>query len=319
MDRLVQKSIEILLRIFIKDTVQPNKVTDADMRRKYAYLEAFVSISGNFILAIVKVIMGLLLNSISLLADAVHTASDVLTSIVVLIGFKFSSVPADEKHPYGHGRMEFIASFIIAAILIWVGIEFGKTSYVRLISNIPVKGSLPVAGIMVLGGIFKEWMAQFSIELGERTESAALIADAWHHRTDGIASIIVAIAIIASKYGYYKADAILGMGVSALIIYTGIIIAVESGSKLIGEAASEETINSIASYALSIPGVQDVHDIHVHDYGGHKMISLHIKVDSNLPFVKAHEISSQVEDTIKNKTHCEAIVHIDPVQITRKP
>lgn len=313
MDRFVNNSVNYLLKLFVKDTQLPEKVTDTDMRKKYAYLEAWVSIAGNLVLAVIKVIMGLILNSISLLADAVHTASDVLTSIVVLLGFKFSSAPADKKHPYGHGRIEFISSLIIAAMLILVGIEFGKNSYTRLLLNVPVKGSFQVAIIMIIGGIFKEWMAQFSIVLGRRTDASALIADAWHHRTDGIASILVAIAIIASKYGYYKTDAVFGMGVSALIIYTGINIAIGSVSKLIGEVASEETIIAITRYAMSVPGVNSIHKINVHDYGLHKMVSLHIQVDSDLPLIEAHEISEQVESIIESKTYYEAIVHVDPI------
>lgn len=316
MDRFIKKSVNYLLKLFVKDTQLPDKVTDMNMRKKYAYLEAWVSIIGNLVLTVIKIIMGLTLNSISLLADAVHTASDVLTSIVVLLGFKISSVPADKKHPYGHGRIEFISSLIIAVMLILVGIEFGKNSYTRLLSNVPVKGSFQVAIIMVIGAVVKEWMAQFSAELGKRADASALIADAWHHRTDGIASILVAIAIIASKYGYYKIDAIFGLGVSALIIYTGINIAIESMSKLIGEVASKDMIEAITYYAMSIPGVNSIHKINVHDYGIHKMVSLHIQVDSQLPLIKAHEISEQVESIIESETDYEAVVHVDPISLS---
>jgi len=211
-NKFVKKSVDYMLVHFVKDTKLPDKVTDTVMRRKYAYLEAWVSIIGNFGLAAVKMFFGSMLNSISLLADAAHTASDVLTSIVVLVGFKFSSSPADEKHPHGHGRVEFLATLLIAAMLMIVGVEFGRTSYGRYMANTAVKGSYAVALVMVAGAIIKEWMSQFSIELGMRTNASALIADAWHHRTDGIASILVAVAIMASQYGYYKIDAVFGAG-----------------------------------------------------------------------------------------------------------
>nr|WP_274964245.1 cation diffusion facilitator family transporter [Tepidanaerobacter syntrophicus] len=303
-----------LIALFLKENDFPLRVTDPQLRKKYAYLEAWVSIVGNLVLAAIKIFFGLTLNSISLMADAIHTASDVLTSIVVLLGFKFSSSPADEKHPYGHGRIESLATLLIAAMLIVVGVQFGQTSWSRFIANTPVKGSFMVAGVMVVGAIFKEWMAQFSVDLGMRTNASALMADAMHHRTDGIASILVAIAIIASRYGYYRVDAIFGLGVSALIIYTGINIIAESASRLIGEAPDEEILKVIEKCALSIPGVCSIHKVNVHDYGDYKEISLHIQVEKDMPLIKAHEISEQVERAIEAETDSNVTVHIEPLR-----
>lgn len=313
MNNLVTKSSDHLIVKFIKNVKPENKVSDPIIRRKYAYLEAYVSIVVNLLLAVIKVILGLLLNSISLLADAAHTASDVLTSIVVLLGFKLSSSPADKKHPYGHGRIEFIATLIISIMLFIVGVEFGKSSYTRLISNAEVKGSIIVVIIMILGALIKEWMARFSIDLGNRTSSSALVADAWHHRTDGIASILVAVAIITSYYGYYKVDAIFGLLVSALIIYTGVSISSSAISQIIGEVPAEDELNDIASIALSVSGVSCVHKVNVHSYGCHKEISLHVQVDNAMSLMKAHDISEQVERTIEANMDCRAIVHIEPL------
>jgi cation diffusion facilitator family transporter len=230
----------------------------------------------------------------------------------VLLGFKLSSTPADEKHPFGHGRMEFIATLVISAMLLIVGFEFGKSSYERLLSNTAVKGSYAVAIVMILGAIFKEWMAGFSIDLAHRTNASALFADAWHHRTDGIASVLVAIAIIASQYGYYKVDAIFGLLVSALIIYTGISISKDSVSKLLGEVPEEDELHSIESIARTVSGVSSIHKINVHNYGCYKEISLHVQVDNDLSLVKAHDISEQVERSIEANLDCKATVHIEP-------
>jgi len=313
MNKCITKSTDYLISKFANRSNLGGRVTDTILRRKYAYLEAYISIAGNLILAAIKMVLGLLLNSISLLADAAHTASDVMTSIVVLLGFKLSSSPADEKHPYGHGRLEFIATFIISLMLLVVGIEFGKSSYARLISNEEVKGSIIVVLIMILGALIKEWMARFSIELGKRTNSSALMADAWHHRTDGIASILVAVAIIASYYGYYKVDAVFGLLVSALILYTGISISLSAISQIIGEVPEKDVLNDIESMALSISGVTNVHKVNVHNYGCHKEISLHIQVDNSMSLIKAHDISEQVERRIEANMDCKAIVHIEPM------
>jgi len=312
-NNLISKITDCLILIFIKNAKPEKKVSDQVTRRKYAYLEAYVSIIGNLALAALKVVLGLTLNSISLLADAAHTAADVLTSIIVLLGFKLSSSPADDKHPYGHGRVEFIATFVISLMLLVVGAEFAKSSYSRLISNAEVKGSIGVVAVMLFGAVFKEWMARFSIDLGNRTNSPALVADAWHHRTDGIASILVAVAIIASQYGYYKVDAIFGLLVSALIIYTGITIALGSVSQLMGEAPGENELNEIENIALSVSGVSGVHKISVHNYGYHNEISLHIQVDNGMSLVEAHDLSERVERIIEENKNCKAIVHVEPI------
>lgn len=313
MNNLVTKGTDILILKFLKVDRPSGKVADPKLRRRYAYLEAYVSIVGNLILAAIKVALGLLMNSISLLADAAHTAADVLTSIVVLLGFKLSSTPADDKHPFGHGRIEFIATLAISVMLLVVGVEFAKSSYTRLVSDVAVKGSYAVAAAMLAGAVFKEWMARFSIDLGNRTNASALVADAWHHRTDGIASVLVAAAIIASNYGYYMVDAIFGLLVSALIFYTGINISKDSISKLIGEVPEEDELRNIETIALSVDGVSSIHKVNVHNYGCYKEISLHVQVDSETTLVKAHDISEQVERTIEKFIECKATVHIEPL------
>ncbi len=313
MSDIVKKTTQYMLTRFLKDDEQADNVTDYEMRIKYAYLEACVSIIGNLILAVIKILLGIALNSISLLADAVHTASDVLTSVIVLFGFKVSSFPADEKHPYGHGRIEFLSTLIIAAMLVIVGVQFGKASYERFIANSIVKGSYYVVFIMLVSALIKEWMSRFSIELGRRINASALIADAWHHRTDAIASVLVAIAIAASGFGYYKVDAVFGLGVSLLIICTGMGIAREAASKLIGEAAEKDMIIDIKERALTVPGVIGIHKINVHDYGAQKIISLHIQVDKTMSLIKAHDISEQVERVIEEVNFgSKAVVHIEP-------
>jgi len=313
MNNLIKKSTDCLILKFLKPSKLDHEVTDPAMRKKYAYLEAWVSIVGNLTLSAIKIVLGLMLNSISLLADAAHTASDVATSVVVLLGFKFSSSPADKKHPYGHGRAEFIATLLISIMLILVGVEFGKTSYERFVSPSVVGGNFVVALIMLLGALIKEWMSRFSIELGKRTNASALLADAWHHRTDAIASAMVAIAIVASRYGYYKVDALFGLVVSALIIYTGVSIGIDSSSKLLGEVPEDSVIKDIEKTALSVCGVSSVHKVSVHNYGSHKEISLHIQVDNDLSLIKAHEISEEVERAIESQIPCKAMVHAEPL------
>jgi cation diffusion facilitator family transporter len=310
MDRFTMKTTDYLISQTLKDVSPESSINAPEQRQKVAYLEAFVSIMINITLAVIKGVFGLMLNSISLIADAVHTASDVLTSVVVVLGFKLSAAPPDEKHPHGHGRIEFIASLIISLMLIGVGIKFGVDSYHRYLENTPVKGSYLVVAVMIAAALIKEWMSRFSIDLGNRISSSALIADAWHHRTDAIASILVAIAILASQFGYYRVDAILGFAVSALIIWTGIEIFNDSTSKLIGEC-DDTQIEKINNLALGVFGVKSCHDIAVHDYGANKVVSLHIEVQGTMMLYQAHEIARQVEETINREMYAVTTVHLD--------
>jgi cation diffusion facilitator family transporter len=313
MSTLIQKITNYLITHILKEEVAEGPIVKPEKRKKVAYLEAWISISSNLVLAVIKFIFGLMINSISLIADAVHTASDVLTSAVVILGFKLSALPADDKHRYGHGRIEFISTLIISLMLLAVGIKFGFDSYYRYLENTAVKGSFLVIIIMIAAGGLKELLSRISIDMGNKINSATLIADAWHHRTDAIASLLVAFAILASSYGYYRVDAILGFGVSLLIIWTGLDIFRESCSKLIGETDTRQ-IQRINEIAMGIPGVFSTHDIAVHDYGGLKVVSIHVEVDGNLSLIQAHEIGEQVELAINHELYASTTVHLDSVE-----
>lgn len=280
-------------------------------RRYYAFLEAWVSIVGNTVLFIVKIILGLIANSISLIADSVHTLSDVLTSVVVLVGFKVSGKPADEEHPFGHGRMESIATLIIAVLLLVIGFNFCSVSIKRLIHPPVVVGTFFTAWVMVISAVAKEWMARFSFNLGKKIESSALVADAWHHRSDAFASVLVAIAIIAAHFGYFRLDAVFGIMISLLILWVGFRLLKTSASYLIGEIPRGEFIEKIHGLALEIPGIKGAHDILVHNYGEKNIISLHIEVAKDLSLEQAHSLASTVENKIANSLDASVVTHVD--------
>jgi cation diffusion facilitator family transporter len=314
MKNFLNKTVNHILLLFFKENkVLKNNIIDPELRKKCAYLEAWLSIMCNLVLSAIMFLFGLSLNSIALLANATHTASDVLSSLVVLLGFKFSSLPADDKHPFGHGRIEFLATLVISVLLIIIGFEFAINSYHRYLTNSLVLGSYPVVAIMVLAALFKLWMAEFSAQLGRRTKTAVLIADAWHHKTDGFAMILVVISILSSEYGYYRVDAILGAIISILIIYTGITLLKDSLSKLIGEAAEKDIVKEIENSVRFIPEVVSMHKVKIHDYGSHKEITLHIQLSSHMGLIEAHNISEKVEREIESRVHCKAIVHPEPL------
>ncbi|HCJ66284.1 MAG TPA: cation transporter, partial [Elusimicrobia bacterium] len=305
----MNKLTKIILKKFIKDyenTKEPN------VRVKYGFLEAWISIIGNIVIFGFKIIFGFVLNSISLIADSFHTLSDVITSLVVLFGFRTSRRPADTKHPYGHGRGESIATLIIGILLIIVGVDFLKLSFNRLIHPQVVKGSWLIAGLLILSALAKEMMAIFSIDLGKEINSSTLIADAWHHRSDAIASFLVAGAIVSSIFGYHKVDALFGIIISLIIIYVGINLSKSSASFLLGEAPSKDLVNKVERCTKSVEGVVNVHDIQVHNYGNRLEVSLHIEVNKGYALVTSHKIADLVEKKLFEELGVSSVVHVDP-------
>ncbi len=285
------------------------------VRTKYGYLGGWTSIITNTLLFALKLFLGLLVNSISLIADSFHTLADTLTSIIVVIGFKIAGRPADVEHPYGHGRFETIATLVIAILLLVIGVNFLKNSVDRFTNVQVVKGSVLVVLAMLLSALIKEWLARFSIDLGKRINSSVLLADAWHHRSDAIAALLVAIAIIASIFNYYRVYAVFGMVVSGIIIYTGMDLGRTSASYLMGQAPSKDLISKIEEIACSVEGVISTHKIVVHDYGGQKAVSLHIQVDKTLSVDKSHAISAGVKYKVAQQLEDISVeVHVEPSQ-----
>jgi len=307
----MNKLTKILLKKFVKNYENIRNLT---VRIKYGFLEAWISIVGNTILFVFKLIFGLILNSISLIADSFHTLSDVITSIVVLLGFRTSRQPADTKHPYGHGRSETIATLIIGILLVVVGVDFLRLSFNRLIHPQVVKGSWLIAGLLILSALAKEMMAVFSFDLGKRINSSTLIADAWHHRSDAIASFLVAVAIGASIFGYHKVDALFGIIVSLIITYVGIDLSKSSASFLLGEAPDKDLVNKIGQLAKSVEGVSNVHDIQVHNYGNRLEVSLHIEVNKGYASTTSHHIADLVEKKLLEDLKISSVVHVDPAK-----
>ncbi len=284
-----------------------------DVRARYGFFQGVVSIIGNTALALLKFLLGWMTNSIALMADAFHTGSDVLTSAVVVIGFWTAKKPADMEHPYGHGRIESIATLIISLLLIWVGIEFAHASYDRLREPHIVTWSVVAFGLMIFSAVAKEWMARFALAIGKLIQSDMLKGDAWHHRSDAIASALVAFSMIATYFGYKRIDSYFGIGVAVLIMYTGFDLLRSMISVLVGKAPTQELINRIVRAAISVDGVQQIHDINVHEYGNHKVISLHVRIPGEMDTLRSHHIAQLVEKAISDSLSASTVVHVDPV------
>ncbi|MEM0492501.1 MAG: cation-efflux pump [Candidatus Thermoplasmatota archaeon] len=304
--------IKALQQNLIPNYGDPN---DPLTRARYGYLEGLVSVAGNTVLFVIKLTLGVLINSIALIADSFHTLSDVGTSFVVIIGFRIAKKPADKQHPFGYGRVEYIATLIIAILLVITGMGFIQQSVERLINTVSITNkelSIITVLVLVISAIVKEWMARFSIAIGERINSDILIADAWHHRSDALAAIGVAVSIMGSSRGYIFLDPIFGIIVSVIIIWVGLTLVKNSSNYLIGRSPDRDVLDSIEAIGGEIPGVKGVHDISLHDYGSNKVVTLHAEVDDTTTLDKAHEIADALEERIKDKTSYSSIIHIEP-------
>ena len=288
-------------------------VNDLKVRARYGALEGWTSIVVNLLLFVVKILLGLSIKSVSLIADAVHTLADSGTSAVVIIGFKIARKPSDKEHPFGHGRMESVAALVVSVLLFMAGVELLEKSIHAIVK--PHSSTAPTSVILVILAtiVIKELMSRFSYQLGEIIDSQALKADALHHRSDVIATALVVVALIATRFGYNNIDGVMGVGVSLIIFYSAFSIAKEAVDPLLGEAPSKETIKEIENLALAHEGVSGVHDVIFHKYGQTSVISLHIEVSDNDSASKLHALAEQVEDTITEKIPGMAVVHVDPI------
>ena len=282
-------------------------------RMRIGLLEGWVSLMVNNLLGGLKLWLGLLTGSIALLADVAHTFSDSLTSIVVIFGFRVSRKPADEEHPFGHGRMESIAALVIAVLLAVVAFEAFMAAVDRLIHPKPVHAANWVIAVIVVSIFLKEWLARFCFDLGYLIDSRAIYADAWHSRSDVYATALVVVAFIGAHWNLWWLDGAMGIGVAGLIGWAAFQTLKGAAGPLLGERAPEKMYKEIEQIARSVPGVQGVHDILVNSYGGTNIVSLHIEVPASESALRLHEISSEIEDRVARRFPGHAIVHVDPL------
>jgi cation diffusion facilitator family transporter len=293
-------------------------INNPNIRAKYGYLEATISIIGNIIIFFIKLFLGIFINSIALIADGVHSLSDVSTSGVVIFGFRFAKKKPDKEHPYGHGRVEYIATLIIAILLIFVGIGFIQQSIERIINLETIQHgeyAIIISIIVIISAILKELMARYSNAIAKKIKSDVLKADAWHHRSDAISSIGVAIGILGARYGFPILDPIFGIIVSLIIMYVGINLVRTASNFLIGQSPDLGLIKQIKEIAQKTDNVLGIHDISIHDYGTTKILTIHAEVNSNLPLNEAHKIADNLEIGIRARTNYSTIIHLDPKDI----
>jgi cation diffusion facilitator family transporter len=276
-----------------------------------ALWEGWLSIIVNTLLFVLKYWVGVTTASIAIIADAWHTLSDSFTSLVVLWGAKTSARPPDRQHPFGHGRIEVIASVIIGAILATVGINFLIESIRRLINQEIATYNPFAIAVFAASVILKEALARFSIASGRKTDSKSLIADGWHHRSDAIASALILIGILLGRY-FWWIDGVLGIAVSVVIFWATFDILRISISSLIGERPDAELVTQLRTLVAKTVNLDvDLHHLHLHQYGQHKELTFHIALPEELRLREAHKIAHLLETRIQEDLGLETTIHMD--------
>jgi len=282
-------------------------------RARVGLLEGWVSVGVNVGLFALKMVLGVMSNSVSLIADAAHTLSDSLTSIVVIFGFRLASRPPDEQHPFGHGRIENVSAVVIAVLLGVVSVEMLMASVNRLFHPRPLRADLWIIGVLIGTIILKELLYRFSRDLAAMIDSDVLRADAWHHRSDMLSTILVLAAFIGAQWHAVWLDGTMGIGVAIIIGVAAAVSMRAAVGPLIGGRAPEELYREIEEIARAPEEVRAVHDILVHRYGATNIISLHIEVPDTESPMRLHDLSEEIEEKLAARFPGHAIVHVDPI------
>ena len=288
-----------------------SKISKADSN-KLGYKAGWISIIGNLILFAIKYWAGITSASVALIADAWHTLSDSVSSIIVLLGFKVSKKSKNEDRPFGYGRAELIASLIVGVLLAIVSFEFLKDSIIKLTNYETANYGTIAIVVTALSIVVKEAMAQYSFYIARITSSRALKADGWHHRSDAISSVVILVGIFIGKY-FWWIDGVLGIIVSILLFYTSYEILKESISPLIGEDSDEELMVKINTFASECYGKDmNIHHVHTHTYGDHIEVTFHMVFPKNITLQDAHDDATMLEHRIFNDLGIHATIHMEP-------
>jgi len=308
--------VNVIFESITNRFIPKSKESTKKYRSRIGKFQGWISIIVNGLMFFLKLLIGLIIGSISVIADAFHTLTDVISSGVVIWGFNESEKPADKNHPYGHGRAEYVATLVIAILLIVAGIEFIESSIERIVNPTIIEPEWWMIISIIITIFIKMIVAQYAEYLSSKIASGTLHADAWHHRADAISSFLVATAMILGKYGYFQVDGWTGLIVALFIMWSGFGIAKEAVDDLIGKPPTIEEINDIRKISLNVEGVIGVHDIAVHSYGKDKFASIHVEIDEQEDQMDAHLISENVEKTLNKKLGVSPTVHVDPISIT---
>lgn len=303
--------ITLLARLFIKDR---DKVADAAVRRAYGMLCSLTGIGLNVLLFLGKYLAGRLSGSIAMTADAFNNLSDAGSSVITLLGFRMAAKKPDPGHPFGHGRIEYLSGVAVSIIIIVVGVQLGLESIDKIMNPQPVDAGLLPMLVLVASICVKGYMFAYNRGIGRKINSPGMAATAMDSLSDSIATSVVLISMLLSRFAGVNADGWGGIAVACFIIFSGFKAAKETLSPLLGNPPDPQLVHDITNIVLSHSEVMNVHDLIVHDYGpGRLMVSLHAEVPGNGNIYALHDTIDTIEYELSSKLGCDAVIHMDPV------
>lgn len=302
---------QLLLKRFWKADRDPENPV---FRSACGKLAGVVGIVCNLLLFLLKLVAGLLSGSVSVMADAINNLSDASSSLVTLLGFKLAEKPADDGHPYGHARIEYLSGLIVAAMILFIGLELVKSSITKIVHPEATAFTWVTVLILLVSVAVKLWLAGFCRTLGKTIRSAALEATAADSRNDVISTLAVLIAGVLSMIWGWKIDGYVGLAVAAFILYSGIGIAKDTIDPLLGAAPDPELTRMISEEILSHDRILGIHDLIVHDYGpGRRFASVHVEMDCREDPLASHDLIDDIERDFRQAHNVHLVIHYDPV------
>ncbi len=304
--------IQLLAKIFIKNQ---EDVENPKVRQAYGVLCGTVGIVLNILLFAGKWLAGFLSGSIAITADAFNNLSDAGSSVLTLIGFHLSGQKPDEKHPFGHGRMEYISGLFVSVAILIMAVELIQSSVHKLIHPEAIEGSPLILAILMVSVCVKVYMAYYNKKIGKKINSAAMAATAADSMSDTIATSAVLFSTVISMAAGVNLDGWCGLLVGVFILYSGVQALRDTVDPLLGQAPDKELVEQIRTLVTSYPVVQGIHDMMIHDYGpGRRIVSLHAEVDAKGDILKIHDEIDNIERQLRENLNCHATIHMDPVE-----
>lgn len=301
----------LLIKLFVKD--YQNTENEA-VRTRLGTLSGTVGILLNILLSVSKVIFGLITKSISIIADGANNSFDAISSIINLVGFKISGKPADDEHPFGHGRVEYVSALTLAFFILIMGVELIKTSVDKFRNPETVVFSVPAVIVLVFSILAKLWLAFFNRRIGKMINSVAVNAVVTDSLGDIAATSCSLIALVCSKFTDWPIDAVMGIVVALVIIYAGIDIIKGTMGPLLGEPPEKETVDRLEKLVMSYDGIVGIHDLVLHSYGHSKVYgSLHAEVPADIDILHSHDTIDLIEREVKRQLGIEISIHMDPI------
>lgn len=302
---------DLILRIFVRDH---KNTEDPAVRDKCGRVAGAVGIVTNFLLFLMKIIVGTVFHSVSVTADAVNNLTDSGSSVVTIIGFKMASKPADEKHPFGHARIEYLSGVIVSFIVIFLGLQLGMSSIEKILT--PEENALtPVAlVVLVISILAKLWQCLFYRKVGRMIKSESVEATSKDSRNDVIATSVVLLGAVITMLTGVNLDGYMGAAVALFIVFSGVQLTISTADPLLGQAPEGELVQTITEKMLSYPGIIGMHDLAVHNYGvGRCFASAHCEVDAKNDILVSHDLIDNIERDFSRDLCIHMVIHLDPV------